>query len=181
MTIQQEVIRLLHLVASLRQIRLPEGTNEKEIAALGVRLNISIPPELYEWLRLCNGPNVGYGGIFGIVPSNPFFDIETHYNYTPTWKKWGWIPIAGDGCGDFYVLDAHSRIGSTHPVYFLDQQDFDQPDYVVASGLWQFLRFVLQKELGSDDWPFDKEKVLKQDPLLMEYKGGAPFAWEDEE
>jgi cell wall assembly regulator SMI1 len=178
MTVQEEVVRLLKLVARLRNLTLPEGASEHEIAGLSARLNITIPSELKEWLHSYNGPNIGYGGTFGILPSDPFLDIESHYNYSATWKQKGWIPIAGDGCGDFYVLDTSYKLGSMHPVYFLDQQDFEHPDYVVASGLWSFLRFLLQKEMGHDFWPFEKEEVLEQDPALAEYRGEAPFAWD---
>jgi len=40
---------------------------------------------------------------------------------------------------------------------------------VVASGFWQFLRFLFRSELGEQLWPFDEEYVLANDPALRQF------------
>lgn len=102
----------------------------------------------------------------------------------------GWIKVADDGFGDPYVLDTSTKIGDTHPIYFIDHETYEgDVDYVVASGLWTFLRFLLTDDLESQEaiergvsrdkfWPFDAARVLAEDPALIEYKGTAPLALE---
>ena len=58
------------------------------------------------------------------------------------------------------ALRAHARAG--RPVLFLDHESsreelYDTPTYVVASGLWPFLRLLLMDDLEMLDWewPFD--------------------------
>jgi hypothetical protein len=98
----------------------------------------------------------------------------------PSWKDKGWIPVAGDGCGNYYVLATRGSGVETakRPIYFVDtSMDREKPAYVVASDLWHFLRFILRDELGRDYWPFKKYRVLEEDPDLEEAPG-APKPWD---
>lgn len=116
--------------------------------------------------------------------------MESEYEHYPEWKDKGWIAIAGDGCGDTYVLDTQNTAGATHPIYFIDHETYEgEADYVVASGLWPFLRFLLLNDLRGQDafhdggkhesyWPFNAERVLAEDPALRQYKGTVPLAWD---
>ena len=76
---------------------------------------------------------------------------------------------------------------------------------MVASGLWTFLRFLFEDEIsgknfmmkpeyyadellydvdelkGEHYWPFDKGKVLEEDPGLAHYAGKVPFPWDTEQ
>ncbi len=116
--------------------------------------------------------------------------MEQEYQWFPEWKEKGWIKVADDGCGDPYVLDTAITVGDTHPVYFIDHETYEgEADYVVASGLWIFLRFLLSDDLESQIdfkqsipheslWPFDKRFVLAEDPALTHYTGTIPLAWD---
>ena len=67
---------------------------------------------------------------------------------------------------------------------FLDHEiSLKEPAYIVASNLWQFLRFLLQAELDrlqnrASGWPFDEASVLKADPELARCGVNVPLPWE---
>ena len=88
------------------------------------------------------------------------------------WKSKKWIPIAGDGCGNYYLLATSHEYGRGRPVFFVDtHEDPNEPSYLVASDLWHFMSFLLRKELGESAWPFRKEFVVEEDPAIESYHG----------
>lgn len=123
-----------------------------------------------------NGPCIGPGGLYGIRTERGSLDaIEIVAGY-PTWISSGWLPVAGDGCGNFYVILMSAHGGC--PVGFIETiASTDQIAYVVASDLWHFLTGLLERELGDRDWPFMRDYVLRRDPKLAECKM-APLPWE---
>ena len=72
-----------------------------------------------------------------------------------------------------YLIAPLRRYGLDHPVCFWDHETDDPlvPGYVVASDLWHFVRFLLRSELGERSWPFDREKVLAEDPAIAKVTG----------
>ncbi len=147
---------------------------------------LTLPPELKAWFRRCNGADVNPGGLDSLFPREHVVCLDWHFKQYPQWKKKGWFPLGSDGCGDVYILTSQIIIPSTgtHPVFFLDQADFEQPQYAIASGLWKFLYFLLENEIRSDAgreryWPWNKEAVLAVDPHLAECRG-VPLPWEIE-
>src|SRR5262245_15594104 len=129
---------------------------EEEIAQFEVRNRIQVPLELREWL--CSGPGT--------------YEVEETYRFHPIWREKGWIPIAGDGCGNCYVLDTTCTVepgpgrplpSPTHPAYFMDhEEDDDRPSYAVASSFETFLHFMrrdqeMLRQGGEHYWPFDRE------------------------
>jgi hypothetical protein len=111
-------------------------------------------------------------------------DIEAVLNLQQDsgWKEKGWIPIAGDGCGSYNVISMLDRSPSGCPIFFIDERDYATAVYVVASNLWTFLRFVLRAEMLEPDeylsyWPYNRERVLAEDPELEEIVGIAK-PWE---
>lgn len=178
MTIQDEVMALVHEVPRPPDTPIPRGVSHAEIEALGQRIGMPIPDELRQWLARCNCPPIGPGGLFGICPENDFVDIEAHYRLRPHWRENGWIPVAGDGCGDYYVLDTAATTRSGHPILFLDHEEAvrdscDTVSYVVASGLWPFLRYILLEESDAEYNIWDEQDALRADPGLADYSGAA--------
>ena len=104
-------------------------------------------------------------------------DIEFYYGLHPSWKNKNRIPVAGDGCGNFYLMATNDDFGYGRPIFFVDTlEDPDEPCYLVASDLWHFLSFLLRKELGETGWPFMKEIVVEKDPAIENYHG-IPYPW----
>src|SRR5207249_2197636 len=137
-----------HKVPSEPGYTIPNGTTAAEIASFEARTGIKIPAELAEWLKLSNGAVVGPGGLFGVRPERSDMDIEEMYRLYPEWKTKGWIPIGGDGSGNYYLTtsDTESRYAG-HPVFFVDtHEDPDVSSFIVASNVWSFLCFLLEHE-----------------------------------
>jgi hypothetical protein len=180
MAVPIDIQRLVFEVPSPPGEPLAEGTSDEEIHRFSVRTGVSIPAELEQWLRFTNGPCIGPGGIYGISPRRRNLDIEQTYRFRPEWRSRNWIPIAGDGCGNEYILAADKKLGSSFPVFFFDHEQGDPTRiaYFVGSGLWSFLRFLLQHELGERRWPFNAEFVLESDPELS---GCSKLPWINEE
>lgn len=146
---------------------LPGGLSNDTLSGFEHRTGIPLPNDLREWLRTTNGPCIGPGGIYGIHPTRTFLDIEGYYKIFPGWQSKKWIPIAGDGCGNYYVLATQHEYGIGFPVFFIDTSiSSDIPTYVVASDLWRFLAFLLKRELGESGWPFDQRVVRNADPEI---------------
>jgi hypothetical protein len=195
-SVQEQVKRLITEELQRKGERLPPGASDEDIAAFEVRTGLQVPQELRELLRWSNGPPVGPSGIYRLDPRDCHGGIELHYEFHPGWRKRGWIPIAGDGCGDNYLLDTSVVVGhdprqltlptltplaaGTHPVYFKDHETDSEalPEYVVASGLWTFLHFWLLRDRRGHTWPFDRKCVLAEDPALTAYQGDVPLPWD---
>jgi hypothetical protein len=125
-----------------------------------------VPVTLVDWLRVCKGDAIDPGGVYGARPDQPSIDMASALSRLAGWRARGWIPIAGDGCSDYYVLIGNVELAGY--VGLVDQSDLDEIDFIVASDLWRFLRFLLLKETGDRCWPFDQQAVLAADPA-MEY------------
>jgi hypothetical protein len=138
------------------------------------RTGAKMPSALCDWLAVVNGARIGPGGVLGIRPDDPGCDIECLWKVYPEWRNFGWIPIAGDGCGNYYVVSAHIPAG---PVFFIDAvTNHLTLAYVVASGIWEFFRFLFQSDLGETAWPFQRDFVVGIDPKI-EATMGAPMPW----
>jgi hypothetical protein len=59
-------------------------------------LGFRIPLAYRTWLSLCNG----------VIATPELLDVAFILSLHPQWRRARWIPIAGDGCGNQYVLDA---------------------------------------------------------------------------
>ena len=177
MAVSIEVAELLDKVPRPPGQVIPPGIEEARIVAFQERTGITLPEELVCWLRFTNGPLVGPGGIFGVRPVPEVVDIEFYYGLHSSWKEKKWIPVAGDGCGNFYLMATNDDYGHGRPIFFVDtHEDPDEPCYLVASDLWHFFSFLLRKELGETGWPFNKEIVVGNDPAIENYRD-IPYPW----
>jgi len=180
------VAQLLRQVRTLnnKPLQIVPATDD-QIHTFEVAHRVEMPEELKAWLRLCNGAAVNPGGLYSLFSDQPNrVSMDWYLQNYPAWRQKNWFPIAGDGCGDVYVLMGNIKLLSTgtHPIGFLDQSDFSEPEYVVASGVWRFLHFLLQNQMLSDAgkdryWPFDEKTVLAIDPDLVQCKE-VPLPWD---
>jgi cell wall assembly regulator SMI1 len=170
-SLEEEVLELLAKVPSPPNEEASPGATERDIAGCEARIGLNVPTKLRAWLLACNGPCVGPGGVFGIRPRRQDLDIEQILTLHPIWHEKGWIPIAGDGCGNYYVVASKGEFGKGEPVIFIDTMDDDAvPAYIVASEVWRFLRFLLKKELGESKWPYNRDEVAVADPDILSFE-----------
>jgi cell wall assembly regulator SMI1 len=173
--------------ARLKEYQLPSGATDEEVDAFLQRTGIAMPPELREWLLIYNGPCLGEGGMYGIRPALEANDIEDRLESYPTWRENQWIPIAGDGCGNRYIVPTRGEFGDGFPVLFIDVHEKpDTPTYIVASSVGKFLEFILAKGLREarniqEDllrcWPCNEDVVRVADPDIVRFHG-VPFPWD---
>jgi cell wall assembly regulator SMI1 len=157
---------------------IPGGVSDGDLAKLEKRLGFPLPDSVRDWLKVSNGPCVGPGGLFGVRPKRKHLDIESYFKMFPAWKPKGWIPIAGDGCGNYYVIPANQDFGKGFPVVFIDTgESADEPAYIVSSDIEHFLISLLECELGSEGWPFDERVVMRNDPHITRFRG-VSLPWE---
>jgi hypothetical protein len=163
----------------------PEG-----ILALEGRLAGMLPPELMEWLpRAGSAAPDDAGSVESFNTFEMMMDffrtsllerisppaiVEGVRKWMEDWLERRWLPIAGDGCGDYILLVEHSP--GRRIVVFWDQSNgYDEYDYVYASNLWHFLAGALKEP--HEDWPFKREATLAFDPGMGELKG-VRFGWD---
>lgn len=162
-----DVVSLLPILEKPPGEGIPSGIHLADLDRLEQRIEFKLPSSFRSWLMTTNGPCVGPGGTVGIGTSRDLQDLESIYDLHPTWKAKKWVPIAGDGCGNYYVL-IHGEY-DVEPVVFVDvMENADEPAFVVASSLWHFLYFLFRKDLGKSRWPFDKAEVVASDPKILE-------------
>ncbi len=156
----------------------PPGIDDSECERFAIRTGITMPSDLQEWLKITNGPCVGPGGFYGIRPTCPFLDIESRMQIFPNWYTTKWLPIAGDGCGNYFVMPTLREYGDSHPIVFVDTTNSSSsPLYVVSSDLDHFIIATLEEELGATDWPFSRNFVINFDPDILKCSGVA-LPWE---
>jgi len=173
MTITDEVKQLVFAVPSPPGEDPPRGTDDDTITEFDGRTGLRVPTGLREWLRFTNGPCIGPGGLLGIRPDRTCLDIEEVLESYPAWREKGWLPIAADGCGNYYVVNTNEG----EAVYFIDAAaNSEGLDYAVASNVWRFLWFLLEREMGKKDWPFSRDFVLSVDPDIVRC-AAAPLPW----
>jgi hypothetical protein len=165
--LRRQVLSLLRRVPRAPERPFPGGASEAELLDLARRLGVALPDDLASWLRVCKGEAIGPGGVFGAQPDEDWLDIAGCSMLYPAWRTRGWLSVAGDGCGNHYVLLTNGRL--TGFVGFVDTMtDPDRIDYVVASSLWRFLFFLFRRELGERSWPFRAGEVVAIDPGIVE-------------
>ena len=140
-----EAIRhLVHTVPRAPEDAIPQGCKPEDIAGLEARTGLAIPPEMRDWLHYTNGPCIGPGGLFGIRPNRRSMDIEQYLRLFPAWAERRWLPVAGDGCGNYFVLECD--VAQSRRVLFVDPLEDAQQGEVVADNLWVFLGNILEAE-----------------------------------
>lgn len=153
----------------------PAGATQQEIQSAEVELGFQLPLQLRQFLEFLNGPCMGPGGIFGVRTPRRDLDILGILQLYPEWSERHWIPVAGDGCGNYYVVIADDAQSSA--VFFVEPTSSSkEPAFIVASDYFHFLSFLLRKELGEKQWPFNKDFVMANDPDIQ-LSARAPLPW----
>lgn len=176
MTNYDEEVRMLKELPSPKPF---EGISRQVILSYSASISIPFPESLVDWLELVNGAHVDSQALVGIK-STCAMDIDALFQLFPCWKSSGFIPVATDGCGNYYVIITNNSYGVCFPVAFIDhEKSILKPDYLVASDFRIFVCAFIRKELGlTKGWPFDKAKMVEIDPNLLKFNGIA-LPWEE--
>lgn len=113
----------------------PPPATESEIQSFCESIGVDFTTDIKEWLKISNGP----AGFFDINWAQKGCRIEEVWLDYPDWKRNGWVPIARDGFGNFY-LKSVDRLRES-PVCFVEALQSDKMAYAVASNALQFARF----------------------------------------
>lgn len=171
MSIANEVMHFLNQLPTPPGQPIPPGTNAEQLRIFEEEHSTPIPETMKDWLKLCNGPNVPPGGYFGIKTGINFLNIDYYWKMHPEWKEKKWIPISGDGCGNYFTICPNRAVKNDCPVFFIDIiSSAEIPSYIVSSNLWIFLKESMKKEIVKSRWPFQKDITLQLDPGLVEYR-----------
>lgn len=167
-----EVIELLHRMPLPPGESLPSPVTVEAIAEFESNTKLRLPDGLRRWLLVTNGPCVGPGGVMGIGVRRQSFDIEKLLGLHPAWREKGWLPVAGDGCGNYFLVVSNNDFGVGEPVIFVEAlQGETAPAFISASDTWYFLRFLFKKELSQSKWPFNEAEVMRDDPAIAAFRG----------
>jgi hypothetical protein len=154
------------------------GAAPEQLSALDETLGYPAPPSVRTWLTLCNGYLAGPGNLYGSTTGTDFLDIASVLDIHPRWRAKQWLPVAGDGTGNEYIVDASRAHLAGDGVFFVDvSEDPLALAYVVGSGLPEFLEFLLERELGDARWPFNADSVLARDPAIAEVTPSSLLPW----
>src|SRR5262249_22526030 len=138
---------------------LPEGKPRHGVSAdrLSLEKQVAdiVPPELLEWLPRATKAIPDEQG--SVESFNDFGQMVRFFNsgsqlerisppsvvegvgrWMQIWLDGRWLPIAGDGCGDYFLL-IELTPGKWIVVFWDQSNDYNQYDYVYSSNLWHFL------------------------------------------
>jgi len=174
------ISELLRKVPKPPEDSTPIGADTNAIHEFELRTGIYLPVDLREWLQIANGPCVGPGGMYGIRPACQHLNIESYLALFPSWTATKWIPVAGDGCGNYYIMPTQNEYGVGNPIVFIDTSiACDKPTFIVASDIEHFIISIIENELGDSGWPFDEDTVRRSDPNIIQFHGLA-LPWDSQ-
>lgn len=157
--------------------KIPDGLSKAEIIKLSQKIDITLPKDFSSVLEITNAPYINGQVLLG-VSSEDHRSLEAVYQMYPKWKYWGWLPIANDGCGNYYIIPTKNDFGEGYPVIFIESTiNSETPGYIVASNVAIFIEFLIERELKMSRWPFDKQLLLSRDPNIQNYQN-VNLPWE---
>jgi len=102
----KRVLDLLEQAPKPPEARPPEGAAPGQIDAAERQIGYSLPASLRDWLSLCNGYIAGPGVLYGARPDYGALDLASAISLWPEWRSRRWVPVASDGTGNAYLVDA---------------------------------------------------------------------------
>ena len=122
------------------------GASPEDLHHLEERLARRIPIQLRDWLLICNGAGIGPGGFFGNRADRPSLDLPAVLALYPEWHDQGWLPVAGDGCGNYYVLQPSGQVGFVDTMN--DPASIEPPSY---PDLFTFAEALLRSDQATSE------------------------------
>lgn len=179
--------RVERAVAAIRHAVQDHGDEQTRIGAAGdpdrarwlaSRLGITLPPSYLEVLKKHDGALVELP-LYSLMES-----VEVLSLHREGWPTAGLWPVAGDGCGNTYVLSTSHRLeGGESPVGFVEAMtDPNGPSRWVASSYATFVLFfmahvcagrgcsALLRSPSRQAWPLDPDFVARVDPEMEDVR-----------
>lgn len=151
----------------------PPSESRRHIQSLEHLAAHQIPAEYAQWLEEFDGATIHTVNVFGLRGSGKLFDQQSDY------LNQGWLNIANDGCGNYYVMALDGRFHLPCPILFVDSYAELDDAFIVASDFCSFLQGLLANAEGQFHWPFDKKTTLQLDPELA-FAKNVRFPWDSE-
>ncbi len=136
-----------------------DGISEEVVTEKFAQENLDLPDELRIWLGLCNGIGgfkksipVAFGVVYGTDP-NPRLGLNMFFTPGDSWERNGWIPIADDGCGNYYALVPQGEEDrKQYVVAFFEASSsrdalHDTPTYISCYDCLSFMNLLLLEEI----------------------------------
>ena len=82
---------------------MPAGASETAFKNFERRTGLQLTAPFRAWLAEINGAMIGPGGLFGVREPSDFLSIEKCLRMYPKWRELGWVPVASDGTGNYWV------------------------------------------------------------------------------
>jgi hypothetical protein len=143
---QEELLELLSHPSIVSPGGVPPGTSEIDIQTFERLHGLQLPPTLREWFSLVNGAFCG---------TQSFLGLNDYRVGSKNFRARSWLPVADDGCGDYFLIDLARPDQGDYPVFFWDHEtDRDVGNgalikgYAVASNVWIFSLLFLKHELA---------------------------------
>src|SRR5688500_7864047 len=99
----QRLQNLLERTPRAPESTVPQGASEADLKHFEATVPIRLPEALRDWLKLANGGAIGPGGLFGVGSAPEYLSIGSLLERYPTWMHKKWVPIGGDGSGNYYL------------------------------------------------------------------------------
>lgn len=136
----------------------PKAVSPATIARVLALFRGFAPKAFIDVLSLAGSPCMSGSSCEYMLNAN---GVEEVLGLHKEWLAVGFVPIAGDGCGNYFV--AHPGFAGGCPVLFVDTiASLLEPAYIVASDIEHFMAAVLNRE----DW-FDSESITRNDPQVF--------------
>lgn len=154
----------------------PPAVNFEAIVSFQNRFRTTLPDSVIAYLSKTDGAQFGeLRGPYEIEKRSSkescIDDVLTLYD---GFISRMWIPVASDGCANYYVLVGEMQ--EDRPVCFVDTlSSIENLQYVVASGYWHFLRFFYGQLCGETFWPSDQRRVQELDPDIARVDVASPI------
>lgn len=154
----------------------PPGAPDSVMDAFVRRTGATLPKDIQSWLAISDAPP----GFLGIGASNGE-RIEDIWKLFPDWQRRGWLPVARDGFGNFYVRLGGESDKTSSAVCFVKGLSPERLVYVVATDTLHLAEFLLEEKsaINRDKtymWPFDAGFVSSKDPGIKRVTV-APLPW----
>ncbi len=133
------------------------------------------PDEYRTWLQQFDVAEIGGCFIFGVGGEGNLEEQQSEYIHK------GWINVANDGCGNYFILVLSKEFSLDAPVIFLDAYQKPDKAYIVASDFSMFVQSRLKddgiEESSEPPWLFIREEALSFD-LRLELAKNINLPWE---